>query len=145
MIYGILICKHSGVHKEAYDTSDIYEPSFHLTSPFVLCRQSVLLLWNVSVWKTNIRLSQEDSCWRKTTSFVWLFFYVWRFCDIRIKTWIFRLAPLSEFDPTSREFLWIKIIITFIRIKQRSVKSVSIVIISWNKIRIMNSISCPRV
>jgi len=29
------------VHRKAYDMSDIYEPSFHLASPFVLCRQTV--------------------------------------------------------------------------------------------------------
>jgi len=41
MHYDFDILKHSGVHKEAYDMSDIYEPPFHLAFAFVLCWQTV--------------------------------------------------------------------------------------------------------
>jgi hypothetical protein len=34
---------------------------------------------------TDIRLPQAVSCWRKTTSFVWISSYVCSFCDIIIK------------------------------------------------------------
>jgi len=38
MICDFFIFKHSVVHKEAYDISDIYELSVHLVSHFVSCR-----------------------------------------------------------------------------------------------------------
>jgi hypothetical protein len=40
MRYDFDILKHSGVHKSAYDMSDISEPSFHIAIRFVLCRQT---------------------------------------------------------------------------------------------------------
>jgi len=80
-------------------------PSIVLCCAVLCCvvqAKSVLLLWNVTVWETNIWLFQLGSWWRKTTYFVWLFFYVCSFCDIRIKTWFLRPAPYPNLA-TSRK------------------------------------------